>query len=620
LALTEQGLIQIANAGLVKRGQRDLAAGAGPEIREAADGSVEARFADGTVTRLGPGRMPAEARCTCPASGMCRHRVALVLGYQRDAATAAPAAGAWDPGGLDLAALELGWSAAQRSAMKRLRAAPLTIRLEHGAMPVARLPMATVSFLVPHDIAYARCDCAALARCAHVALAIEAFRAAGGQAEVTLGTAAPVPGAPDLRQAADAVLARLLVDGVVAGMPALERPLDRARAVAAAAGATWLLLALEALAEQVAAHERRSARHAEDAVLALAAELHARTRAADAAAALGLGEAMEVAMAKTRLVSLGARITRQGRELTVRAALADPDTGAAMVLEQQVAPEAGQAQASPEAARRRRLVPGIAAEALARGQLLTSVARRRADGGLVLGTGRGGRTTLTPRAPVQPMPAPLAVADLAALAARWAERPPAFLRPRNRVLDLHVFAVDEVLGEAWAPGAQLWQAAVALPGEGGTLLLERRYDPGAPDALDLLSAAVQGRHGALRQVAGSVRIEGGTVICDPWSLGADQLVIPDLDAAERPAAPVAIEGRPVPGDAPGALRALLAAALHAGRRRDPEMTRDGARLVGRLRESGYPEAARRLSAWLAGRDDVPAFGAAAVWSLALLEG
>src|SRR5690606_22523504 len=143
--------------------------------------------------------------------------------------------------------------------------------LDRGTLPVARLPMATVRFLVPGDIAYARCDCATGIRCAHVALAIHAFRAAAGEREATLsGEARPDEGSNALAAVVDAVLSRLLTEGVAAGMAGLGRVLDQARSAADAKGATWLSLALEELVEQVGAYESRSARHDEERVLALA--------------------------------------------------------------------------------------------------------------------------------------------------------------------------------------------------------------------------------------------------------------------------------------------------------------------------------------------------------------
>src|SRR4051794_16922623 len=109
LALSDDGLVQLANAGLVKRAQRELAAGMGPAVEDLADGTIAARFADGTETRLLAGQSPADARCTCPSSGICRHRVMLVMAYREGFASAhvgTPEAKGWDPASLDLDAAE----------------------------------------------------------------------------------------------------------------------------------------------------------------------------------------------------------------------------------------------------------------------------------------------------------------------------------------------------------------------------------------------------------------------------------------------------------------------------------------------------------------------------------
>ena len=50
---------------------------------------------------------------------------------------------------------------------------------DEDPVPTARLPACTVRFLVPRDIAYARCDCAMGTGCEHVVLAAWAFRQAG---------------------------------------------------------------------------------------------------------------------------------------------------------------------------------------------------------------------------------------------------------------------------------------------------------------------------------------------------------------------------------------------------------------------------------------------------------
>lgn len=630
LALTDDGLIQLANAGLVKRALREVAAGQGPAVAETADGSVEARFPDGTLTRLAPGRSLAQATCTCPASGLCRHRVALAVAYRASAPAVdepgqdAPSA-AWDPGTLDGAAFEAGLAGAASAEFKRLLAAGLTVGLERGAVPVAHLPTASVRFLVPGAVAYARCDCAAGGGCAHVALAIRAFRDAAGAAEIRIGVhpadSANPPARPadGIAEAVDALLAGLLAHGTVAGPGAHGGVLDRLRRTAEARGATQILLALIDLDAQFTAYAERSARYDEGTVLALATELSARIRVGDAAA-LGLGQAYETAMAKTRLTSLGTRLEARGDTVLATVALADTDTGATLALERAYAPaegEAGFIAGLPG----RALVPGLGLGGTGHGQILTSVARRRADGLLALGQGARGRTALLPREATLRLPVPLSVRETGTLLSRLAGRPPRFLRPRQRLDALHLFDVAAVLGQAWSPGRQVWQAALELPEDGGTLHLARGYDRAAPGALDALAAVFAGRSGPVRQVAGTAWIEDGALVCDPWSVGADRLVVPDLAGTEIagasvPPAPVAAARSPVE-DAQG----LLAGALHAGHRAFTASCRASApRLIARLEATGHTATATRLSAFLDARDQQAwAFADAAIWVAAMLE-
>ena len=619
VALTDDGLVQLSNAGLVKRGLKDLAAGSGPDLAVAEDGIVSATFADGTLTRLAPGKSLTDATCTCPASGMCRHRVMLALIYRdRFSGDGAPAPETWDPATIDGEAFEASLPAAAKSELARLSAARIDVRLERGAVPAARLPMATVRFLAPNVLDYARCDCAAGLRCAHVALALRAFKASGGGLEASLGETSAPADAPDdksLMEAVDAVLAHLLDVGLVAGVAAHAQTLAQARRASEAAGATQLTLALDALSEQVEAYEARSARHDEAATLALATELYARPRAGDRAVALGLGEPFETAMSKTRLVSLGARLRAEGEDIRAAALFADSDTGATLLLERLFSPAPHEAGRLAETVGRRQLAPGLSLSGAARGQILTSVGRRRADGLLALGSGAAGKTALAPRDALFAFTEPLKVTDAALLAERFASRPPAFLRPRRKIDDVHVFDVAETLGQSWRPGAQLWQAAVRLD-DGATLYLERAYDAAAPGALDVLSAVFDGRHGTVRQVAGPVRLEGGALTLDPWSIGADRFIVPDVDAAAPEAAPDLDSG--LGSSRFDAAVQALEGAVHAGRR--SRGGRDGGRLVSNLTSQGFQTAASRLNDWFsADAADVAAFGRAAVWFATLRE-
>ncbi|RAV24319.1 hypothetical protein DQE84_16275, partial [Staphylococcus warneri] len=58
-----------------------------------------APFSDGVRPQLANGQALKEAQCSCGASGMCRHRVMLVLSYQRLCANAQPTEKEeeWDP-------------------------------------------------------------------------------------------------------------------------------------------------------------------------------------------------------------------------------------------------------------------------------------------------------------------------------------------------------------------------------------------------------------------------------------------------------------------------------------------------------------------------------------------
>jgi len=91
LALEMDDLTVLANRGLVRRAQQELASGLTCELDEDDVGNVEVRWSDGPLCRL-PARVTLDrARCTCPATTICRHLIRSVLAYQRqhDAPTAA---------------------------------------------------------------------------------------------------------------------------------------------------------------------------------------------------------------------------------------------------------------------------------------------------------------------------------------------------------------------------------------------------------------------------------------------------------------------------------------------------------------------------------------------------
>ncbi|MEV0407034.1 hypothetical protein [Actinoallomurus sp. NPDC050550] len=94
LALTPDALAALANRGLVKRATKELDAGNAPAVDVAPDGAVHGRFPDGAEALLPDGGGLEGASCTCAATGVCRHRIGLILAYQRQAAEGGRAADA----------------------------------------------------------------------------------------------------------------------------------------------------------------------------------------------------------------------------------------------------------------------------------------------------------------------------------------------------------------------------------------------------------------------------------------------------------------------------------------------------------------------------------------------
>src|SRR5688572_2591569 len=92
LHLGPEALTQAANAGIVKRAVRELEGGYRPEWVLAEDGTLTGTFSDGIRTTWPPATPVQHVRCSCGATGVCRHRIILALAYR--AAAEAPAAAA----------------------------------------------------------------------------------------------------------------------------------------------------------------------------------------------------------------------------------------------------------------------------------------------------------------------------------------------------------------------------------------------------------------------------------------------------------------------------------------------------------------------------------------------
>jgi hypothetical protein len=666
LALTPEAVAALANLGLVKRALKEIEQGKGPSLSEADDGTVTGVFDDGVTTRLVPGKPLKDNPCSCPAVGVCRHRVGVALAYrgwaqaqaaareptpeavresdashgERPAEPGAPsvteprtASGTvpferWSPGEIgDDAVLELlGKRAFEDASASRRRG--LVVEVVRASpeqpMPTARLPACTVRFLVPRELAYARCDCQVGQGCVHVALAVWAFRDADAidpeRATVAVELKSPESigaskgarrrGLEDDLAPMLGLVEELLDTGVASSREAMAQKFVIAGERLGKAGYVWPATGLEELAWMLDRYRARSARYHPADALALVTELVARARVASRDAELGAvelplryvlgqGEAMETKLDHLRLVSLGARIDSDGRERTVDVLLADPDTGTVMVLARSWSFAEGEAlPEGPELARRR--VAGTSTLAqLAAGQVVTRVARRRASRALTIGQSVTGSTSVTPQTgDFSALPAPLRVESLRELAAHLASLAPAMLRPRVRAESVHAVRIAKVGTVGFDPGAQRLVGEV-FDRDGARIFVGSPFRGAAPHALDVLGRALCGGMGEVRWIAGSVTHDGHGFVIDPTLVVADRVVAPDVEERGDHGALASVTShRPPPTRAAARLeaaRALLEEAVHLGLSSVPSSHESRLeRAIRELDEIGARGLARRL--------------------------
>jgi len=605
LELTPEALTALANAGFVKRAQKDVAAGLLPKLETGADGVVQAQFDDGVRTSLPPGRTLRDAQCSCPASGMCRHRVMLVLAYQAQAASAQADApedaqeaaepdGAWSPAQFDDAALAASLAPSVLEQANKLAAARPVVGVQAwrsaSAPPVARLPMCSVRFFSRSSLVHARCDCKQGSGCAHVVIAVWAFRQAGplapGSAEVLLevsppasagATASdPVPqpaamlgeAAVALRAQIDTLLLSLWLDGSSQPLMALAARFEAVRDQARALAWSWVDDALDELWQLLQAQHARSSRFEPLRLVRVLTELWARLQAAAHAARpqarpalpasriLGIGVKGEVALDHLRLVSLGAELWSDDAAEGASVLFADPDTQNVTVLERQWSRAADAAAGGTAQALMNRRVAGFPLRQLASGQVITKTATRRANG-LVDITAGARQTGVLPLSPKSwdDLVAPLRQHSVAALVAHLREAQPDFVRPRQAASgasagasgQLHVVAFErmEMASCHWDAAAQVLHARLKQAAPEGSdeapaeddnnerdwLHLALPHRAVAPGAVDALARALAGEYGPLRAVAGTVHLQGDRAVMQPLSLlTAQRAVVLQVEA------------------------------------------------------------------------------------------
>lgn len=522
--MTPEALAAQTNVGLVKRAQKEIANGQGPTLREEDGGAVVATFPDGVTTRLLPGKPLKDSPCSCGASAVCRHRIAAVLVLAATGSTTRKEP--WEIGEEDLRV----WLGKRVEAVDAAEAEGVFVELGLSP-PLARFPSCTVRFLAGGDLSHARCDCAAPS-CVHIPLAVRAFSRLSeedkqkGTAKVRLGPP-PRPMVEVLPlDAAERLLVRHLEFGI-----ADARGLAQAREEVRAGlrGLPWLDALFESIEEQRAAWENRSALHDAGQVRRLFAEGFARIRAArrggDLGRLLGKGEPLECPLGRTRLLSLGARLSAIGTARSLEVLFWDGATVVSWTVPIPDGVDPGTHIA----------VASTPLSVLAAGQVVSSHLVRLARRTIQVERGRD--TAVMPqRGQWSDVPAPFGFSGPGALLRDDEFLPPMMLRPRTRTTALRVVATNGGVSDlAFSPGRQTLSGTIA--DEGGALRIERAYEWFAPGAITSLAASLP----EARYVSGWLRESdtGGARVLEPVAVVTDRVVIPDLaPKAPIPALPI----------------------------------------------------------------------------------
>jgi hypothetical protein len=566
LALGDDTLAALANRGIVKRSAREVAEGKGPTVDEADDGTVTGTFGDGTTVVLAPGSTLERAACTCPASGVCRHRVMTVLAYQ--ATGSAGRLERWSPAEFSDEAVETMLGARVLTAARKAFRTGYRARVRRPTVddpvPTVELPSCTVRFLVPHELGYARVDAARGAREDAIALAVWAFRAAddadGDVAADTVDLAvggerlARITGGGSGIEPALALAGELLADGVVHSGPAVTASIAAVRRALDGHNLRWPVDALDEIADQLDAYRARSARYHPESLAALLAELMARHRCVAGNGAslrpgvLGTEEAAETPLRLLRLTGLGARVWGDDASRSVEVYLAHAEAGLVLTLRRRVDVADGDPPSAAQLGRRK--AGGARLSALAGGNVVTESAVRSANRVVRIAESRLARTTVAPSSGTwDALPTGILVDDLDAEAVRLAGLPPAIVRSRVVAEAVRAVVVDDVEDVRYLPGEQRLVAVVRAPTGRATVTMT--HSAASAGAIDAMAEWLGGSLGPVRFVSGHLRRHAGDVVIDATAVVAGSTMMVPAFASVR--------GTEVPA-ATGAIADPLAAA------------------------------------------------------------
>jgi hypothetical protein len=370
LELTPAILTELANAGLVKRAQREVEQGQFNEpTLEDDDGQVvTVTTADGNTVVFGSGS-GLNGTCTCGAAS-CRHRIGAVLRYQQwhGAVSAmgprfgglgepvSPAQG--EPGEPGVASAAIDEETSQLGDLPNVTdenlaaaLAPRTIatakrRFTDGYLAtvvrpddeepcIVELGSVSVRFLLGADLRYARCNCKLRTGCEHVALAAWAIQQArsmnsehatiittvGGPVGFGSATINDELSGLSVHEAVRQLVELVLTDGLSHLSPAFAVRVAGVRRLAERTRQQWIVVLLDRLIDTQISLEQRASVDVGRIGGDILAGFIARYRAAEAsdtkraeyvgppaAIVLGTDERAETALAQIRFTGAGARV------------------------------------------------------------------------------------------------------------------------------------------------------------------------------------------------------------------------------------------------------------------------------------------------------------------------
>jgi hypothetical protein len=579
LELTTAILAELANAGLVKRAQREVEGGQFHEPTQDA-GVVTVTTADGN-TVVFQRNSGLNGTCTCGAAS-CRHRIGAVLRYQQWHSVVGPTAPIVDEAvDAEVVAEEVMTEEAMAlpavtddvlaaalpprtiaTAKRRFTDGYLAtvVRPDDDEPCIVELGSVAVRFLLGADLRYTRCNCKLRTGCEHVALASWAIQQARTMAidstsvVVTVGGPVGFGSATindelsglSVHEAVQALVGLVLTDGLSHLSPSFAVRVAGVRRLAERARQQWIVLLLDRLVDtQISLEQRASVdigRVGGDILAGLISRYSAAASAdathtdyvgPPAAVLLGTDERAETALAQIRLTGAGARVrpgTAPG-SCFVDILLVDPSTSmfvlcrrlfrpadptaAGIVPTIGVAPELPP-QIGPLVASRT-VVKGASVRTMATGMVVTNAAVRRADRTIDFRTG-GLRQTSVLRGGATSTRFHDAgiITEPSNVADLRSAQPPGLLSPLTATFGIAAFEVEQCIRTYFDPGEQAVITQAQTAG-GEDLFIRAAYRDLAPGAPAALAqfSATPGQG----TVIGHVTVDQGKVWVEPTLLG-----------------------------------------------------------------------------------------------------